>query len=228
MKRRILLGGIGGLAIGGYALWPDIRETPVEESGIVPYLGDEITFNGDGRATDEFEIEKSGPTVLFFEHTGEDRVFIELINRKTGHIRRLMDFVGSETVRTLHTLPVSSYKIRIRGSPSEWSLSLSNYDVHQPDDRQTSSLPLTLDGSHYYAVGPIHFDPVSDVEFVMRVENGGSHRVGLYDEQGVFVNDVFRFQSTDVDEQEFVIRLNGVGYLSIETASEWSLSISHR
>jgi len=228
MKRRTLLAGIGGLSVGGYFVWPAIQNTPVNESGIIPYLGDAITFTGNSNTSHEFEIEHHGPTIFEVENTSADRLLVEVINRRTGSIEPLVDFTGSETIRVFRPLSTSIYRLRIRGDSSGWSISIFDFDVHQPGDRQVSSLPVDLDGRHHYAVGPIHFDPVSDVRFVMDVENGGSHRVALYDEGGIFVNDVFDFQSSGAITEEFIVRLNGVGYLSIETLSEWSLSASHR
>lgn len=228
MKRRSILLGLGGVSVAGYMLWPSIGQPPTNENGIVPFTGDVISFSGEEAATHRFELENEGPTIIEFEHTGNGRVFIELIERSTGTISRIMDFEGKATVQTLETLATGRHIIRIRGSPSNWSLGIHNYNVHQKGDQQVSDLPIELAGSHHRATGPVYFDPVTDVRFVFRVENGGGHRVALYDEQGVFVNGVFEFQSDGATTEEFTIRLKGVGYLSIQTRSEWTLNVSQR
>lgn len=228
MRRRSILLGLGGVSVAGYILWPSIGQPPTGESGIVPFSGDEISFSGEEAATHRFELENDGPTIIKFDHEGNGRVFIELIERNSGSISRIMDFEGPVTVQTLEALSTGRYVIRIRGSPSDWSLAIHNYSVHQKDDRQVSDLPIELEGSHHHATGPVYFDPVTDVKFAFSVENGGTHRVALYDEHGVFVNDVFEFQSDEATSEEFTIRLNGVGYLSIQTKSDWALNISQR
>jgi hypothetical protein len=229
MKRRNLLVGVGILGASGYGYTRWSAKSPQDGTGPPQFIGDEYAFTGQGQTvTEQFSIENNGPTAIEISHVGQGEFYVELDNRSRGRVVPLLEAKGDYATTQFVTVPTDNYTLRVRRSPAEWSITVRDFYVYNENHEQVGTLPIEAAGKHNDVIGPLSFDSLTDTEFKFIVNGEGRHEVSLYDERGVYINDLFNLETADTATENFDVRLNGIGYLIIRSAGDWQLNAEYR
>lgn len=232
-RRQYLSVGATALALGMAGCTGDDAET----QQFPPYPDSESTeFSGEGdTTTDVVELTLDGPTIFEVEHDGDERFVGFMIDAESEAFVQgapTVEAVGPYRGLSIHELPTDSYRVAIEASGS-WTATVHDLPVYEDD--VGNSVPIEQSGELGGVVGPINFGPTSlkqiDIEFG---EPSEANWVDLVSREGAAVGSLFEGRATiggnesaiDETETSQEIEVGGVGFLSVESGTEWTVSIS--
>lgn len=209
--------------------------TGADEQQYPPYPDSESTeFSGEGdTVTDSFDIQHDGPAVLDVAHMGDGDFQVSIVDDEEQPIQRgfFPLVTGPYNGFSIHQTSVDTYRLKITAS-GEWTATV--YDLPAYEDGTGLSLPLSREGAFGDVIGPINF-PGESVEYDVRFENTtGINRVLLINREGESVGPLFDNQRMDPETESGIdedgtnqtLETGGVGYVSIESTTEWTASIT--
>jgi len=227
-RRQYLSLGAASVVLSVAGCIGDTEEFP-------PYPDSESTdFSGEGETiTDPFDIQHDGPALLDVEHMGDGDFQVAIVDEDEEPIKRgfFPLATGPYSGLSIHHAPVDSYRLKIIAN-DEWTATV--HDLPAYEDETGLSLPLSREGAFGDVIGPINF-PGGLVEYDVRFENtAGINRVLLINRQGESVGPLFDSQGMDPETEPGIdedgtnqtLETGGVGYLAIESTTEWTASIT--
>lgn len=198
-----------------------------------PYPDSESTeFTGEGETvTDSFELVNDGPTLLDVDHTGDEAFGVSIVDddEDRSPVAATPFVAGPYTGVSIHNVSVDTYRLEIEAS-GEWTAIV--YDLPAYEDGTGLSVPLSREGTLGGVIGPIDFDR-GLVQFDIEFESTeGANRALLVDREGQTAGALFDSQQMDPENQPDVeedgisrtLEVGGVGYLAIESTTEWTVS----
>lgn len=211
MRRRRYLAvgfGLAATAIGG----------PGTTTAVDDLEGpDPIGFDGDGATvTDPITLE-GGVTICEAVHDGESN-FVVALGPTDGDRSHLLGTVIGEFDGAAGVLVDDGEYLLDVDADGAWELA-----VGQPraDEDEAESLPVALEGESPTWAGPLLFD-------------GLGTATGTHDGQGNFIVEVLPqdgrfpelvFNELDSFEGETTFTVEGVGYVTVDAAGPWELSM---
>lgn len=241
MQRRTYLAAATGSLVGLAGCMTGENGTSNEdgsdEQQYPPYPDSESTdFSGEGETTtDVVEITQDGPTVFEVEHDGDEQFVAFMVEAESEEFVQgspTIQAVGPYRGLSIHQLPTDSYRVEIEAS-GEWTATVHDLPVYE--DGTGYSLPLERTGELGGVIGPIDFGEPSlkqvDIEFN---EESEANWVDLVDREGGVAGSLFEGRATIGGEESAVeateateqVDVGGVGFLSVESGTEWTVSVS--
>lgn len=185
---------------------------------------DPIEFTGQGvTVTDEFELE-AGPTLIDAGHDGTSTFDVRAVPRENGQDYSLLTYTGEFDGSTGTFMEDGTYVLYVDADGS-WELHLRQPHV---SENEAEEPPISIEGTGSDWIGPILFD-------------GETHIAAMSEDESFFGVEVV---PQDVDDNEFVwdggelvfsavggfdgvttIHTDGVGYVTVDAADEWTLEI---
>lgn len=236
MNRRTYLSvGTTGLVVGLAGC--TATDNGSDPNPYPPYPDSETTeFSGDGETTTEpFELTQEGPMIFEVDHDGDDRFVAFMIDAETESFAQggpTVEAVGPYRGFSIHNLPTDSYRVEIEAT-DEWTATVHDLPVYE--DGVGQSLPIERDGELGGVIGPIDFGETSPKQFDIEFETATeANWVDLMDREGNTVGSLFEGRptvggsETEIDETEATheIEVGGVGFLSVESGTVWTVSVS--
>jgi len=227
----------GMLALAGCTTGDGADGDTEDEQTYPPYPDSETTdFSGDGDTTTEVvELTQDGPTIFEVEHEGDEQFVAFMVEAESEEFVQgapTVEAVGPYRGFSIHELPTDSYRVEIEASGS-WTATVHDLPVYE--DGVGHSLPHEQSGELGGVIGPLNFGAGGlkqfDIEFSEATE---ANWVDLVDREGGTVGSLFEGRATvggnesAVDETDVTqeIDAGGVGFLSVESGTSWTVSIT--
>ncbi|WP_049890768.1 hypothetical protein [Natrinema versiforme] len=217
MKRRRYLTASLGLTVpivGSSGTAATTRRTANTQSEDEP---DPLTVGGTGATvTDEFELE-GGVTIAEAVHDGEVNFIVELIPTDNGYEELLINAIGEYDGASGVLAEQGTYLLDI-DADGEWEI-----EIRQPRSTadEADSLPVELEGEGSTWDGPFLFDGLGQANGSH--EGQGNFIVEILPQEDLFSELVFN--ELDQFEGETTFDIDGVGFVTVEAAGTWSLSM---
>jgi len=188
------------------------------------------TFSGTGTAggddsdgepayTDTFSHNTTGPTIIEYDHDGDDTFSVWFVDENQDRISLGYSAVGPFEGRTIHSLDEQTLGLSV-DADGDWEVSVTELPVYNTGE----SLPVTVESILVDVVGPIEFSDDSDITFTFTATGGAGHTVDLFNREGELSARVFEIED-DVEDETLTADIGGVGYILVESGGEWELSI---
>jgi len=224
------------LAVAGCMDNDDTQEFP-------PYPDSESTeFDGEGdTVTESFELVNDGPMILDVQHEGDDRFVAFAVTDDDQEFVQggpTIQAAGPYRGSSIHSLENDRYRLEVEAS-GEWTATV--YDLPAYEDGVGLQIPIEHEGALGDVIGPIDFGEAATRQFHAEFQEASeANIVELLNRGGEFAGTLFDAETTaetdsanetaEVTETETrqSIEVSGVGYLSIRSGVEWTVSVQEQ
>ncbi len=205
-----------------------------------PYPDSESTeFDGEGdTTTDSFELVNDGPMILDVQHEGDDRFVAFAVDDEDQEFVQggpTIQAAGPYRGSSIHSLENDRYRLEVEAS-GEWTATV--YDLPAYEDGVGLHTPIEHEGALGSVIGPIDFGEAATRQFHIEFQEASeANIVELFNREGEFAGTLFDPETTaETDsadetaettetETRQSIEVSGVGYLSIRSGVEWTVSV---
>lgn len=182
------------------------------------------SFDGEGaddgdERTDTFELTADGPTVVEYDHDGEESFTVWFVDENGERVAPGYSAQGPFEGQTIHALEPDTYGLTVEAD-GEWSLTVHDLPVYTSG----RSLPIETDGMLTDVIGPIEFPDGEAVSFTVSAANSPEHGGLLFDRHGELGPQVFGLEG-DVEDETISGAVSGIGYLFVESGGTWEITI---
>ncbi len=228
------LAGLTGLAgcLGGEDSqsppWPPYADAifDYETDGSNPvthsFSGSGDPDSDDPQSIDSFELSTDGPIIAEYDHEGEGRFNVGVLDSAGEVLAAGINAVGPFDGRTIHSIDPQTVELTVIAD-GEWTIDVTELPVYDTGE----SPPVERESTLTDVFGPIEFPDDAETQFTLSASGGGGHLVDVFDRAGEYSGLRLFATESDVDGETRTEQVSGVGYLLVESGGEWTVSIEH-
>jgi len=205
-----------------------IKYKPWQNRGTNPEQNNNITISGTGeKDTNQFRVGSDiYASIISTTTTNVTDAEILLANETSDKTITLYNGNEDQNTERLEKLRSEDYFISVRGDIGEWEVSIKNITSLPSPNEFSSNIPITASGSRKRVIGPVSVGPYpkTNIIFETKSESDTPSKIELTDEKGINRQELLNIPANTIAKKEFLQRMDGRGFIIVESQSDWELT----